>query len=448
MKNNQINFFKSGDFNTVLKPLGEDLKTFREERIVKIDKYEIKETSKELEIGIYGWYAICPISELKKNKLYYFSMYDEPLLLFKDENETIRCVKNVCPHRGASFYGGDLKNGELTCPYHGAKFNSEGSCKNIDRLTCSHIIDSNYNSYAKKIHLYQYRTLVRDNYIFIHYSEKPETNLKDEEVNLISNNHELNKHGFKPNEYVFEEVLVDFKCDWARIIENHLDILHIFWVHGDTIPDKDVNKNVLTSFNQKININKDFIESIYSYKNDPSKEFIRIKFIPPGRILIYKGEPNKSRYVQVLDHIPLGNNKARVIVRHYRKFMKNRIIRNLVLFEEIQRKTFYKIFNEDYMILKTQTYNLKLNLLRNDEIKLLGEDKIIKYYWNWYQKSEAKDNPWKYSKKIENNMDVYDELIFKYPPEISKLEILNNLKIIRKTLMRYASPLILFLLLI
>ena len=111
MKNNQINFFKSGDFNTVLKPLGDDFKTFREERIVKIDHYEIKESSKELEIGVYGWYAICPENELKKNKIYYFSMYDEPLLLFKDDNNIVRCVKNVCPHRGASFYGGDLKNG-------------------------------------------------------------------------------------------------------------------------------------------------------------------------------------------------------------------------------------------------------------------------------------------------------------------------------------------------
>jgi len=448
MKNNQINFFKSGDFNTVLKPLGEDLKTFREERIVKIEKYEIKETSKELEIGVFGWYAICPLNELEKNKIYYFSMYDEPLLLYKDDKNTVRCVKNVCPHRGASFYGGDIKNGELTCPYHGAKFASEGSCTNIDRLTCSHIVDNNYKSYAKKIHLYQYRTLVKDDYIFINFSEEPETNVNYNEEEFNFNNHELSKHGFKANEYVFEEVIVDFKCDWARIIENHLDILHIFWVHGDTIPDKEVNKNVLTSFNQKININKDFIESIYSYKNDPSKEFIRIKFIPPGRILIYKGEPSNSRYVQVLDHIPLGNNKARVIVRHYRKFMKNKILRNLVLFEEIQRKTFYKIFSEDYMILKTQTYNLKLDLLKNDEIKLLGEDKIIKYYWNWYKKSESQDNPWRYSKKIENNMDVYDKLIFKYPPEISKLEIINNLKIIKKTLIRYASPLILFLILI
>ena len=448
MKNNQINFFKSGDFNSVLKPLEEDLKTFREKRIVKIENFEVKETAKELNIGIFGWYAICPSQELKKNKIYYFSMYDEPLLLFRDEKNSVRCVKNVCPHRGASFYDGDLLNGELTCPYHGARFTSEGSCKNVDRLTCSHIVDNNYKNYAKKIHLYQYKTLEKDNYIFINYSDCPETNINFFENTININNHELEKHGFNIQDYASEEVLVDFKCDWARIIENHLDILHIFWVHGDTIPDKDVNKNVLTSFNQKININEEFIESIYSYKNDPSKEFIRIKFIPPGRILIYKGEPSKSRYVQVLDHIPLGNNKARVIVRHYRKFLKNKIIRDLVLFEEIQKRTFYKIFNEDYMILKTQTYNLKLELLKNDEIKLLGEDKIIKYFWNWYKKSEEKDNPWRYSKKIENNMDVYDKLIFKYPPEISKLDLLNNLKIIKKSLLRYASPLILFLLLI
>ena len=73
-------------------------------------------------------------------------------------------------------------------------------------------------------------------------------NFKDDA--LISN-YELTANGFSVKDSVSEEVLVDFKCDWSRIIENHLDILHIFWVHGDTIPDKDVNKNVLVSFNQK-----------------------------------------------------------------------------------------------------------------------------------------------------------------------------------------------------
>ena len=165
------------------------------------------------------------------------------------------------------------------------------------------------------------------------------------------------------------------------------------------------------------------------------------------RILIYKGDPAASRYVQVLDHIPLGDNKARVIVRHYRKFLKNKFLNNLILFKEIQKKIFYKIFDEDYMILKTQTYNQKLGLIKNDDIKLLGEDRIINYFWNWYKNSEEKDNPWKHINK-NKELNVYDEIILKYPPEIKKLEVINNINIIRKTFIRYAAPLMFLLLII
>ncbi len=441
MENKQINFFKSKEFNTVLKP-------FKKGTVVKIDAYDIRETKQELNIGLYGWYAICPSNKLKKNKLYYFSLFDVPLVLYRDQKNKVRCIKNICPHRGASFYGGSISNGEITCPYHGAKFSSEGTCQNLDRITCSHIIDQNYDNYARRIHLSQYKTNENDDYIFVYFSRKSETDLNDiNEEDLPISDYQLVNNGFAPLDYVSEEVLVDFKCDWSRIIENHLDILHIFWVHGDTIPDKDVNKNVLVSFNQKIKINPKSIESIYFYKNDPTKEFIRIKFIPPGRILIYKGDPSSSRYLQVLDHIPLGENKARVIVRHYRKFLKNKLINNLLLFKETQKKIFYKIFDEDYMILKTQTYNHKLGLIQKDEIKLIGEDRIINYFWKWYKKSEDKDYPWKIINK-NNDLNVYDEVILKYPPEIKRLEVINNINIIRKTLVRFAFPLLLFMLII
>ena len=99
------------------------------------------------------------------------------------------------------------------------------------------------------------------------------------------------------------------------------------------------------------------------------------------------------------------------------------------------------------MILKTQTYNHKLGLIKNDEIKLLGEDRIINYFWNWYKKSEEKDNPWKLINE-NKEVNVYDQIIFKYPPEIKKLEIINNLNIIKKTFIRYAAPLILLMLII
>ena len=112
----------------------------------------------------------------------------------------------------------------------------------LDRITCTHIVDNNYDNYAKRIHLSQYKTFEKNNYIYIYFSKNSKTDLNDikEEQSII--NYELINNGFPEQDYAFEEVLIDFKCDWSRIIENHLDILHIFWVHGDTIPDKDVNK--------------------------------------------------------------------------------------------------------------------------------------------------------------------------------------------------------------
>ena len=135
MDNRQINFFKSKDLNTVLKP-------FKKGTVVNIDSLDVRESPNELKIGLFGWYSICPSKELKKNKLYYFSLYDEPLVLYRDENENVRCIKNICPHRGASFFEGTLSEGVITCPYHGAKFSSGGSCQNLDRITCRYIVDN------------------------------------------------------------------------------------------------------------------------------------------------------------------------------------------------------------------------------------------------------------------------------------------------------------------
>ena len=88
-----------------------------------------------------------------------------------------------------------------------------------------------------------------------------------------------------------------------------------------------------------------------------------------------------------------------------------------------------------------------MGFINKDEIKLLGEDRIINYFWKWYKKSEDKDAPWENINKAQN-INVYDKIILKYPPEIKNLEFRNNLDIIRKTFTRFAFPLILFLLII
>ncbi|WP_320674537.1 Rieske 2Fe-2S domain-containing protein [Prochlorococcus sp. MIT 1341] len=404
------------------------------------EKNTSNKPSGQLSNGLLGWYAICTTKDLKEDKLHFFSMYNEPLVLYRDKDKRVRCIKNLCPHRGASFQGGGIKDGEIVCPYHGGRFSAEGNCTNLDRITCQHIIDSNYNNYAKRIHLYQYPCIEKDGYLYIYYGGKAKTDLSEIEIKSSLDNTLPESYGFKPSDYAYEEVCVDFKCDWARIIENHLDILHIFWIHGDTIPDKDVNREVITSFHQNITRDGRHIESKYNHKEKEKGEFITIKFIPPGRICIYKGTPETARYIQVLDHIPLAKNRSRVIVRHYRKFMKNKLITKLILFRQLQQRIFYKIFCEDYLVLKTQTFNEQMGYIQKDNVKLLGEDKMIQYYWDWFNNSLNNERPWDLHPTNADTNKVHLDMPMAYPPENKTLMHKNNRSITLNLIARLLVP--------
>tara|TARA_Y100001968_G_scaffold160001_1_gene146244 strand:- start:1942 stop:3276 length:1335 start_codon:yes stop_codon:yes gene_type:complete len=420
----------------------------KENRKINIRKETSKKPINQLKGSLLGWYAVLSSDYLKEKELYSFSMFNEPLVIYKDEDSNVKCIKDLCPHRGASFMGGEIKDGQLVCPYHGARFSSKGNCTNIDRITCNHIVDTNYDNYAKKIHLYQYPCEERDGYIYIYYTGKAKTELNDFNIESQLDKSVPDNYGFKISEFAHEEVTVDFKADWVRIIENHLDILHIFWVHGDTIPDKDVSKNVITSFDQEIIREECQIESKYNHKDKSKGEFITIKFIPPGRVIIYKGNPETCRYVQVLDHIPLAQNRARVIVRHYRKFMKNKILTSLIMFKQLQHRVFYQVFKEDYLILRTQTFNQQMGYIEKDNVKLLGEDKMVQYYWDWLQNALIRDKPWEIHPTDKNTNTIHEDLGMLYPPENPEMALRNKRSIKYNIFLRALIPIGFLLLLI
>ena len=50
------------------------------------------------------------------------------LVLWRDNNGEIVCQSQHCPHRGASLALGRVVDGCLQCPYHGFRFDPQGSC--------------------------------------------------------------------------------------------------------------------------------------------------------------------------------------------------------------------------------------------------------------------------------------------------------------------------------
>jgi choline monooxygenase len=53
---------------------------------------------------------------------------EEPLLLLRDENDMLRCMSNVCTHRGKILieHAGRLDRGSIVCGYHGRRFGLDG----------------------------------------------------------------------------------------------------------------------------------------------------------------------------------------------------------------------------------------------------------------------------------------------------------------------------------
>ena len=47
---------------------------------------------------------------------------DEPLVLISDESAEVRCLSNVCTHRGALVVEGEGHLRSLRCRYHGRRF--------------------------------------------------------------------------------------------------------------------------------------------------------------------------------------------------------------------------------------------------------------------------------------------------------------------------------------
>jgi choline monooxygenase len=54
---------------------------------------------------------------------------DEPLVLTRDASGTLRCLSNVCTHRGNLVQCEAARKSVLTCAYHGRKFDLDGKLK-------------------------------------------------------------------------------------------------------------------------------------------------------------------------------------------------------------------------------------------------------------------------------------------------------------------------------
>ncbi|MDY0235211.1 MAG: aromatic ring-hydroxylating dioxygenase subunit alpha [Gudongella sp.] len=162
------------------------------------------------------WYVILDSKQVKKNKLIGVTRLSEKLVLWRDDNNQVNCIFDKCCHRGASLSEGKIIGNHIECPFHGFQYDTNGRVVLIPANGKSNPVKNNYavNSY-----------LVKDKYgfIWLWYS-----NDKDSAPEIPF--FEDLKSGFSYGS--FSET---WSVHYTRAIENQLDVVHLPFVHKNTI---------------------------------------------------------------------------------------------------------------------------------------------------------------------------------------------------------------------
>lgn len=147
---------------------------------------------------------------------------DEPLILSRDKNDTLHCLSNICTHRGNILIEGDCIEKNISCRYHGRRFDLDGKFLSMPEF------NEVKNFPSKKDDLSQIPFSTWEKFLFV--SLRPIAPVQDFIGEMCS------RMSWLPlNEFVFDssrsrDYLV--KAHWALYCENYLEGFHIPYVHN------------------------------------------------------------------------------------------------------------------------------------------------------------------------------------------------------------------------
>lgn len=164
------------------------------------------------------WYAILPSRAVKANQIVGVKRLNLELALFRNSKGEVGCVVDQCTHRGAALSRGKVKGDCIQCPFHGLEFDKAGRCN---------FIPANGKGSTQDISRYNvkhYPVRESNDIIYLWYGDPDRIT---EELPFF--NEDIN------TSYVYSEIEDHWNSHYSRCIENQLDVVHLPFVHYNTI---------------------------------------------------------------------------------------------------------------------------------------------------------------------------------------------------------------------
>ena len=305
-------------------------------------------------------YAILPSKEVCRNQIVGVRRLSMDLALFRSSKGEIGCVSDQCTHRGAALSKGKVKGDCVQCPFHGLEFDGTGRCT---------FIPANGRSSTENIGRYNVKSwAVRESggIIYLWYGA-PEA-----ATGSLPFFHED-----VDDTWVYSEIADHWNAHYSRCIENQLDVVHLPFVHHNTIGRGNktlVNgpKVVLVPGGLVTSANND-VDNGQAPMPDTACEIksTYLKFLFPNIWMNHISD----KFKVIIYFAPVDEENTILYIRFYSRAAGARPIDGLIAF--LGRFANKVIERQDRRVVITQ--KPKASALHSQEVLLSGDAPIIQY---------------------------------------------------------------------
>ena len=162
------------------------------------------------------WYAVEFSEDVVAGKPMKVKLLGQQLVIYrKGSDNSVVCLSDLCVHRGAALSDGNVKGDCVVCPYHGWEYEPDGAVSKIPAHPGKGI--------PRKARVDSYPTQEKYGFVWVFMGDLPEEErppLPDWSLIDDTVNYRAVRGSFL------------WKSNYARILENGIDVAHTPFVHG------------------------------------------------------------------------------------------------------------------------------------------------------------------------------------------------------------------------
>ena len=162
------------------------------------------------------WYAILESNEIKKGKIVGVTRMGEKMVAWRNTRGELSVMSDKCPHRGVALSAGKLVGDCIQCPFHGFEYDTSGTCKLVPANGAG-------SEPPKALHIRSYPVREEHGFVYIWWGEPVQELPPVPWFESIS------------EEMAYATLKDHWASHYARAIENQLDVVHLPFIHYNTI---------------------------------------------------------------------------------------------------------------------------------------------------------------------------------------------------------------------